>query len=262
MGRGRGSNPRSHFNKPAIGGKKRQVRLTDEQWELVGAIGANNFSEGVRKMCRAIQANKSSSFIDAVELLQSFGFLDDGDESPQGLQKALEDIFPSLSKGRKNSADLVSELLLGESYLDRILVSELLPGELYLDYIDETLCRIVQVVQVTIAHPTNPKMQLMELRQEWGDRVVERGLVGISEKILGGEEAIAAAKRGMKEELKIEPLSLEFVEKSQHLNTGSAYQGIASYTELYRFVATIAPEDFQGEYREIGEKKTTVFGWV
>jgi hypothetical protein len=243
MQKGRGSNPRSHHNRKAIGAKK-QVTLADNQWILVAAIGSGNYSEGARKMTRAIMAQ--SRLREAAELLHNLGF-ETSDQSPASVETDLLLLFRDLDSGRKKAADFVSELILGESWLEMF---------------DDQLCRIVSAVSVEVAHPTDPNLHLVELRQEWNDgSIVERGLVGISEKILGGETAIAAAARGMREELKVSPLSLNFVGTKTELNGKSAYKGIASYTELHRFEAKIAPKDLKREYWEIGEKKTVVFGW-
>jgi hypothetical protein len=240
---GKGNNPRSHHNKPSIGGTKRQVQLTDDQWELVAAIGSKNFSEGARKMVRSVGTR--SRLGEAAELLHNLGF-ETADQSPASVETALLFLFCDLDSGRKKAADFVSELILGESRLEMF---------------DDQLCRIVSVVSVEVAHPTDPNLHLVELRQDWDGRSVIRGLIGISEKILGDETAIAAAARGMREELKISPLSLDFVETETKLNEKSAYQGIVSFTESHRFEAKIALRDLKKEYWEIGQNKTTVFGW-
>jgi hypothetical protein len=47
---GRGSNPKSHRNKPIVRGIRRIVDLTEKQWEIVKAIGQGKYSQGVRKL--------------------------------------------------------------------------------------------------------------------------------------------------------------------------------------------------------------------
>jgi hypothetical protein len=44
----RGSNPRSHRNKPIVGGIGRLIKLSDEQWSLLKAIGNGKYSQGIR----------------------------------------------------------------------------------------------------------------------------------------------------------------------------------------------------------------------
>jgi|GEM_PF-5795288 len=48
--KGRGSNPRSHNNKPKIEGAKGLVLLRDDQWKFVEKLGNGNKNKGVRRL--------------------------------------------------------------------------------------------------------------------------------------------------------------------------------------------------------------------
>lgn len=48
---GRGKNPKSHNNKPRIGGKCRQVKLSEEEWETLKTLGeGKGYSQGIRNL--------------------------------------------------------------------------------------------------------------------------------------------------------------------------------------------------------------------
>jgi hypothetical protein len=48
--KGRGSNPRSHRNKPKLGAVKGIVNLRPDQWDFVEKVGDGNKSEGIRRL--------------------------------------------------------------------------------------------------------------------------------------------------------------------------------------------------------------------
>lgn len=50
---GRGSNSRSHHNKPKLGAENKEIGLLPEQWELAKKIGEGNYSKGVRSLIAA-----------------------------------------------------------------------------------------------------------------------------------------------------------------------------------------------------------------
>jgi hypothetical protein len=215
--------------------------LTNEQWEIVKKIGSGKYSEGVRKMSRLIDAQ-------AKRRLQSAAMVLSCEADCNSLMETLRRRYPELETGRKKTADLVAEIMLGESRLEH-------------DHEQQTIVRVVSVSSVSIVHPSEPSKYLVELRQEWGDRIVERGLEGISEKVLGGESPVEAAIRGVKEELGISLAFIKHGRESLEANQKSAYKGIQSFSCVQSFSATIAQSDYQNEYREIQEAKTTVFGW-
>lgn len=50
---GRGKNPNSHHNKPAINGKTRDIKLTDCEWEKLQVFGeGKGYSQGIRNLLK------------------------------------------------------------------------------------------------------------------------------------------------------------------------------------------------------------------
>jgi len=46
----RGQNPNSHHNRPKTGNVSRSIRLSTEEWELLGLLGNGNYSQGVKNI--------------------------------------------------------------------------------------------------------------------------------------------------------------------------------------------------------------------
>lgn len=48
---GRGKNPNSHNNKPKIDGTSRQIKLSEEEWEILKTLGeGKGYSQGIRNL--------------------------------------------------------------------------------------------------------------------------------------------------------------------------------------------------------------------
>lgn len=170
--------------------------------------------------------------------------------APEQIQLKLIHLFADIDSGRKKSADLVQEIMLGESRLQLV---------------DDRLVRIVKVACVEIPCPLDDGRWLWEICQEYNypAKIVERNICGVSEKIQGEEDPLDAAIRGLKEELGLsiseDQININGYELSD--NSNSAYNGITSKTLLWKFTANISKSDFRDEYREIQKSKATVFRW-
>jgi hypothetical protein len=50
---GRGKNPNSHNNKPKIDGTSRQIKLSEEEWEILKTLGeGKGYSQGIRNLLK------------------------------------------------------------------------------------------------------------------------------------------------------------------------------------------------------------------
>lgn len=123
--------------------------------------------------------------------------------------------------------------------------------------------RVVQFAFVEIF--SHDGKTLVEDRQEFGDgRIRRRGFRGISEKLKGSEDSLDGAKRGILEELGLNPelLSLEFVGMNTQENESSSYPGLMTRYTKFHYKTEIPAEMYQEEYIENGsDGMKTFFGW-
>lgn len=237
----RGSNPRSR-NNPSRGEIKKLVRMPDRYWQFCTLLGAGNQNEGIREAVRAMQILADIRLKNVSKFLCC-------NASSEAIQIRLLELFPDLDTGRKTSADLLSELMLGECQL----IND-----------GSRVYRLVHTAIAYVPSPIQPNEYLYELRQEWGNgRIVERNIEGVAGKVQGDENPLNAICREVHEELGIvvQEEQFEYLGDKLKENPGSAYNGIVSQAKLYKFQFNMCYQQWAEEYREVKPSKTTVFGW-
>lgn len=236
-----GSNPRSHFNKPKVGGTIKKVQMHTKYWKLAKVLGAGNLNQGMREAMRSIEILSQKYITQASEILEC-------DRDPEAITAKLTKLFPDINSGRKSAADITAEICLGECSL----VKE-----------KDGIYRVVKTVLVEIPSPLNDGTWLWEDRIEKKDSVIQREFKGIAEKFQGDEKPIEAAMRGVKEEIQLSTSEQQYTYLGQFFedNPKSAYKGISSKVDLYKFRCYIYADDYRDEYREISDGQVTVFCW-
>ncbi len=158
--------------------------------------------------------------------------------------------------GTKTLEDLLGEIESGESRLETTTTGK--------------LRRTVRVVAVNIVgkDKDGQRYRLEEDRQVFKEdgHVKRRRLHGaVAEKIKGGESAIQAARRGIREELRITTAEILGEENGVIKETGrtATYPGLETEYRIHVVHARIGPDNFNMRgYVERQKRKTTHFKWV
>lgn len=238
----RGVNPNSHNNRPKIkNGVASALVLPENQWSFLKVIGRGNKSEGAREVVRSMEIVAKRNWLECANVLGC-------DPRPETLEARLLELFPGIEKGRKNQANLIQEIALGECSLCRAASFE---------------GKIIRVVNLVTVAVIDGDRKLVESYQKLASgEVFPRGIEGIAEKIQFPEEPEAAARRGLYEELNVIPATLEFIFTKLDKNQKTKYQVIESFAKRHHFLATLKPEDIKEQYEEDWDGDLTVFNWV
>jgi hypothetical protein len=224
------------------------IKLTQNQWEMMKKIGAGVVTTGVEEMSNLMSAIAKTNLEKASELL---GCTNDA----IAVQDALLSLFPSINDGRKTAQDLLAEIMLGESKLVQK---------------DAEIAREVAIAEVRCLSNLKPGETIREICQKWHTSKKttvrfnsEQHLPLVCEKLMYLEKPVAAAMRGLKEELNVSDVEfIALTHESYVPNSDSAYCGIKSYVRIHAFEAWLKAEDVQEEYIEKGQKKNTHFKWI
>jgi hypothetical protein len=245
MKNNRGTNSNSHGNNPKIGYRK-LVTLSPEHWELCKQLGGNNYAQGIRKAMNVINMLSHKNLEKAAQVLDTEPTHDD-------IETQLLEFCPTLETGDKGINHLMSELLLGESYLS-------------INDEGQIINRVVNVLELKIFSENCPRKVIKEIKQVWHKtgKVVERDIF-VSEKITNGTDIETEIKRAISEELSLSSSHIdrfEIVNEKLIFNPKSAYKGIDSYSNIITievWVNGVSPLDI---YIEKQLEKDTYFQWI
>lgn len=152
----------------------------------------------------------------------------------------------------KTAADLLEEINGGEAEL--------------ITTADGKLMRKVAVANIDVMYVdrTGRNYRLVESRQVFADgRERARDLgTSVAEKLKSGEDILAAAKRGVEEELGITNIVLESKGTESKSMDSLSYPGLPTVYEIYKFSAVLTNEQYKPEgYVEKTADKTIYFEW-
>lgn len=151
------------------------------------------------------------------------------------------------------------------------LIREIETGECSIHWIGGKPVRRVVMICIQVqgdAQSEFSNMRLFEAYQEFTDgRRRERGLWGVSEKMIPGEEPSFAAKRALKEELGFSEKEIQevlFVHDPTIYREGKespSYPGLFSQFTRYQATAHLPQHLYKESYIEVQADKRTVFVW-
>lgn len=241
----RGSNPNSHGNNPKIGERK-MITLPDKYWELTNKLGVGNYAQGIRKAMQEVNVLVKQNLDKIADILSI-------ENSYDAISEYLDEHFPAMATGRKGVEHLMSELMLGESYLS-------------IDEEGQTVCRVVKVLELKIFSNYCPGKVIKETKQVWHKtgKTVERN-VYVSEKITQGFDIEDEVKRAISEELGLDSsfiTDFKLIGEKLVLNPQSAYKGIDSYSKLVTIEVWLKDVTSDDIYIEHQPEKDFYFSWV
>lgn len=154
----------------------------------------------------------------------------------------------------------------GNTKTTNSLFREILRNESKLELLDGALVRRTRVACVDVFFRLGEKtLRLKEERQLMGDgRTRERNLeTGVNEKLVGDEDPLLGAIRGLEEELGLtRPVGLRKVSRKDEPRDAISYPGLTTLFERHFFEIFLTEEQFRAEgYVEEESGKKTYFVW-
>jgi hypothetical protein len=222
------------------------ITLSLNHWDLSKRIGSDNYAQGIRKMAN-IAERMAEINLDNVAKILGVG------NSYESIATQLMQLFPALETGVKRISHLMAELMLGEA-------------SLAIDKTEQTIFRIVNIIELKVFSENCPGKVIKESKQVWHKtgKVVERNIF-VSEKIGTNVNIETEIKRALLEELSLPASQIErfeIIKDDLVLNTNSAYKVIDSYSKIKTievWVNNVSPSDI---YIEKQAEKDTFFEWV
>lgn len=154
--------------------------------------------------------------------------------------------------GTKSVSDLLEEIRSGETRLSRT---------------GRTLLREVRVVNIDVLaeNEAGRLCRLREVKQVFPDGSERRRNTGcsVAEKVLGEEELETAARRGLREEIRLsDPVELRALKPSERVRSSESYPGLDGKYLIYPgFVRLTAEQRDAITLEERKNGRTTFFAW-
>lgn len=143
------------------------------------------------------------------------------------------------------------------------LCREIEDGEIQIIWENSQPLRVVQLAFVEIL--SHDGKTLVEDRQEFADgRIRRRGFRGISEKLKPSEDSLDGARRGIIEELGLNPelLNLRFIGIDMEEKESGSYPGLMTRYKKFQYQTQIPVEMYQDQYIEnCSDGIKTFFVW-
>ncbi|HTE21731.1 MAG TPA: hypothetical protein VK674_01675 [Candidatus Limnocylindria bacterium] len=145
------------------------------------------------------------------------------------------------------------------------LLGELEAGESTLVVGPDGLRRHTTIASIEVLYTDEEgrNYRLQEDRQEFTNGVRQRNLPrSIGEKMPSGEAPLAAFRRALAEELKLQPHTLIYSGTETSSTVSESYPGLPTDVTAHLATASIAPGDYNPDgYQEVQPTKTTYFVW-